>query len=347
MKAGETTGRRTSDRNRKGFCKKVYVEVNGSRQGMVIRSSGKDLPVLLFVHGGMPVLFLTETHPTGLEDLFTVVWWEQRGSGLSHAAVPNDGALSTELLVSDVIALTNHLRARYGQEKIYLMGHSGGTFIAIQAVQRAPELFHAYIGVAQIVNQLDSERLAYHYMLARFREQGETRWVRMLEATPVIDGTPPAYLRIRDAAMHRLGVGTTHRMRSIVTGLFIPSLLFSGYTLREKWYFWAAKVRNGVSVIWDTILSTDMREKVPDVQVPVYLLHGVHDYTCSYELARSYADTLRAPLKGFYTFRHSAHSPIFEEPDRVMKVLREDAIGRVTRLADPLESPEPVMVLHG
>ena len=51
----------------------------------------------------------------------------------------------------------------------YLMGHSGGTFIGIQAAARAPQLYHAYIGVAQMSNQLESEKLAYDYMLEQFK----------------------------------------------------------------------------------------------------------------------------------------------------------------------------------
>lgn len=62
-----------------------------------------------------------------------------------------------EQLIADTLALTDHLRQRFGQEKIYLMGHSGGTFIGIQAAARAPELYHAYIGVAQMAHQLKSE----------------------------------------------------------------------------------------------------------------------------------------------------------------------------------------------
>jgi pimeloyl-ACP methyl ester carboxylesterase len=62
--------------------------------------------------------------------------------------------------VSDTLALTDYLRARFGQDKIYLMGRSGGTFFGIQAAARAPKRYYAYIAVAQISNQLGSERLA-------------------------------------------------------------------------------------------------------------------------------------------------------------------------------------------
>lgn len=45
---------------------------------------------------------------------------------------------------------------------------------------------------------------------------------------------------------------------------------------------------------------------VTSLNVPVYFLHGIFDYACSYALTRSYFDKLKAPLKGFYTFRRSA-----------------------------------------
>jgi pimeloyl-ACP methyl ester carboxylesterase len=119
-----------------------------------------------------------------------------------------------------------------------------------------------------------------------------------------------------------------------VTGLFVPSLLFPEYTVGETWHLWAAKARSGASVVWEEMISTDLRPTVPEVQVPVYFLHGVHDYTCSYELARAYAADLRAPTKGFYTFASSAHSPIFEEPARVRRIIEQDVLRGVTTLAD-------------
>ena len=102
--------------------------------------------------------------------------------------------MNLEQMISDTLEVTKYLRQRFGQDKIYLMGHSGGSFIGIQAAARAPELYHAYIGVAQMSNQLKSEKLAYDYMLQQFKENGNTNMVRKLEAAPVTmtGGTPRA-----------------------------------------------------------------------------------------------------------------------------------------------------------
>ena len=89
--------------------------------------------------------------------------------------------MTLDQMISDTKDLTNHLRNRFGQEKIYLMGHSGGTFIGIQVAARVPELYHAYIGVAQMSDQLKSERLAYEYMIKNLSEKGNIKMVRKLK----------------------------------------------------------------------------------------------------------------------------------------------------------------------
>jgi pimeloyl-ACP methyl ester carboxylesterase len=245
-------------------------------------------------------------------------------------------SLNAEQLVSDTVALTKVLRARFGQNKIYLMGRSGGTFFGIQAAARAPELYRAYIAVAQISNQLESERLAHHYMLQRYKDEGNNKMAQRLEAAPVGEAAPlpDAYLSVRDVAMHELGVGTTRDMKSIVTGLLLRSLLFREYTLSEKIGLWRGKLFSG-SRLWNTQLSTDLTQKVTRLELPVYFLHGVHDYTVSYPLAKSYYQRLDAPVKGFYTFLQSAHSPLFEEPEKVREIMRADVLTGSKGLADP------------
>ncbi len=120
------------------LSEKVFINLNGIEQGMFIKSRDVTNPVLLYLHGGMPDYFLSEKYPTGLEDYFTVVWWEQRGSGLSYSPDIPSETLTLEQMISDTLAMTNYLQHRFGKEKIYLMGHSGGTFIGIQAAARAP-----------------------------------------------------------------------------------------------------------------------------------------------------------------------------------------------------------------
>ncbi len=318
------------------ISEKIRLKVNGVEQGMFMKSKDSLNPILLYLHGGMPDYFLTRKYPTGLENYFTVVWWEQRGSGLSYSPDIPKETMTLEQMISDTKEVTRYLLRRFGKDKIYLMGHSGGTFVGILTASKYPELYHAYLGVAQISNQRRSEKLAYDFMLEQFRDKGDLKMVKKLEASPVTmtDGAPPAYTAIRDIAMHRLGVGTTHDMKSVITGIFFPSLKCREYTLSEKVNMWVGKSRSGISIVWANIMDTDLSEKVTELKIPAYFFEGVYDYTCSYEEAKIYFEKLKAPVKGFYIFDKSAHSPFFEEPDKMQKIIRKDVLSGVNNLAD-------------
>ena len=303
---------------------------------------GKDVnnPVLLFVHGGpgMPEYWLTQRYPTGLEDHFVVVWWEQRGAGLSYSADIPPETMTTEQFVADTIEVTNYLRKRFDVEKIYLMAHSWGSYIGIQAAASEPDLYYAYIGIGQISYQIQSEQLAYQYALAYYRENGDANMVRKLDAAPptLTIPLPANYEALRDSYMHGAGIGTTRDMDSVVTGIFLPSWQFREYTLGEKVNLWSGKIysRSTSFSLWNKMQITDLSQQVTKLEIPVYFFHGLYDYTCAYPLAKAYFEKLDAPIKGFYTFTESAHSPMFEEPEKVQKILLEDVLVGTNILAD-------------
>lgn len=319
---------------KRSISEKTFININGVKQGMFIQSKDSTNPVLLYLHGGIPDYFLTKKYPTGLEDIFTVVWWDQRGAGLSFKANIPEDSMTLEQMISDTREVTNYLRKRFAQDKIYLMGRSGGTYIGVHVAALAPELYHAYIGIAQMSDHLKSERMAYEYMLKEYREAGNRKMAQKLEASPVTDEIPYGYLKLRDEAMHTIGVGTTRDMSSIIAGIFLPSLTCRDYTFTEKTNLWRAKAQAGVHPLWNTILATDLAKQVPELKIPVYFLHGIYDYTVSYPLAKDYFEQLKAPMKGFYTFEKSAHSPMFEEPERMQKILQTDVLKGSNSLAD-------------
>lgn len=318
------------------ISEKIFLEINGVKEGMFIKGKNLDNPILLYLHGGMPVYFLTEKYPTHLEDNFTIVWWDQRNCGISYHSGSSQNAATIAQLVDDTIKLTKYLLNRFGKEKIYLMGHSGGTFLGVHVIDKAPELYEAYIGIAQMSDQMLSEKLAYDYILNRYREKNNKKMIEYFEKIRFNDQNkiPMEYLKIRDDAMHELGIGTMRNMRNVITGLFLPSLYFSEYTLTEKYYLWVGKSKFGISQNWTAMSRTNLIETNYDFKIPVYFFHGIYDYTCSYELAKKYFNKINAPVKGFYTFDQSAHCPLFEEPEKMNRILVNDVMKLKADLAD-------------
>lgn len=108
------------------ISEKLFLDINGFKQGMFIKGKNLDNPIILYLHGGLPVYFLTEKYPTHLEDSFTMVWWDQRNCGISFSSDNSHNSATIEQLVDDTIFLTKYLLERFNKKKIYLMGHSGG-----------------------------------------------------------------------------------------------------------------------------------------------------------------------------------------------------------------------------
>jgi pimeloyl-ACP methyl ester carboxylesterase len=168
---------------------------------------------------------------------------------------------------------------------------------------------------------------------------------RRLEAAPVTpDDVPREYLAVRDDAMHRLGGGTMRTIRSVARGIFLESLKCPDYSLGDKINLWRGKLTAGVSSMWTAMLATRLVSDIPRVAVPVYFVHGAHDLTCSIDVAREYFASLEAPRKAFYTCNNSAHSPLFEEPERFCAILREAVLMGRTTLAEG-SSADPTAVV--
>jgi pimeloyl-ACP methyl ester carboxylesterase len=323
----------------RSICEKRFVQIGAVRQGMFISGADTANPVLLFVHGGpsFSEYFLVEKYPTGLEDHFTVCYWDQRGGGLSATPEVTTESLTLGQLAADMIEVTNYLRNRFGKEKIYIMAHSGGTAFAIRTVAENPELYNAYIGMAQITRQAESERRAYSYMVDKYSSAGNTKILKQFGKYPISEDDsallPFFNSVLRDKSMHNLGIGTMRNMRSIMTGVFYPVWLCRAYTVKEKFNIWRSKFsfvnKSGLRA---EVLALDMTEEVPSLSVPAFFISGRHDLTVNRDLSEEYFNELECPHKRFYTFENSAHSPMFEEPVRFLEIMVSDVLNGI---ADP------------
>ncbi len=320
--------------------KKTWINIDGAKIGMVIEGGNDSNPVLLVLGGGpgIPEYWMEHERACGLDQHFTVCWMDWRGAGLSFDADLDPATCTTERYVSDVVAVTNYLRSRFSQDTVYLMGHSFGTYMALQVLRDHSEPYVAYIGMSQITSS-GREKVGYKRMLELCRETGNRSVLRSLEryrdAIDTPDGTldmdDPLVRRYfsgaRDKAMHGLGVGTRHDMHSVITGIFLPTLRATCYTIPERINIWRGKATLTNSPVSDDALIFDASD-FTSFDIPIYLFAGIHDETCDYGLQREWFDAVSAPTKHFYTFDNSAHSPLFEEPDKAVGIIVRDVLGR-------------------
>ena len=321
------------------FSEKVWIEVNGIKQGMFIRGENPQNPVVLYLHGGpgTPMLqfisYLEKLEKNErLEKYFTICYWDQRGAGMTYSKKTDPLAMTVKQMVEDTHKVTEYLKSRFGQNKIYLLGHSWGTYLGLKTVEKHPENYLAYIGVGQVTNQTESERLAYDYMLSHAKEINDNDVIKKLENyDPFADNFPELnYLvKARSETLMKYGIGHLHQgLPEGITfnGMVFRALFgFKGYTLKEK-INWFLGADFSMIHLFPVILKNDLSVSSRKFEVPFYIVHGDYDYQVSQVLAKKYFDVLEAPKKEFFSFADSAHSPNLEEPERFVEVFRKIAL---------------------
>lgn len=297
------------------------IELGGMDQWILVRGADTTNPVFLRLHGGpgsaeMPVV---RRYNEDLEAHFIVVTWDQRGAGKSNPRGFDEGGMTFERFLEDAHELTGHLKDRFGQDRIYLMGHSWGSQLGLRLAARHPEDYWAYIGVGQLVDQSRSTQLAYRWLTERLEEQGASGDLARLEAL----GPPPypdhsdyvAFAKLVDAHGGGMDVGFTR--------LAWAAARAPEYTFFDL-FRWLRGANRGSGPMWDTpaYREHDALQRVPRLEVPVYFFVGRHDYNTPLALVEEYAAALEAPAgKEVVAFEGSAHTPFLAEPERFQREL--------------------------
>lgn len=301
----------------------VDVPIGGHDQSVMLRGVSAAAPVLLFLEGGPGGTAIGRIRNSGtdLEQDFVVATWDQRGTGKSYDTLEPRSTLTVEQMVEDTLAVTRYLRDRFDEEKVYLVGSSWGTIIGVLAVQRSPELFHAYVGTGQMVDPFETDTLMYAESLADARDRGDDAAVDAL-----LDIGAPPY---DDTLDYPIAISSNPKWRDFEHGddyeassEYPASLFVEEYRLIEQLRGMAA-IAETYDVLYPQLGDTDFRTDVPRLGVPVTLVEGKFEAAGRETLARQWFDDLVAPSKSYLVWEHSGHTPPYDEPGRFADLMAE------------------------
>ena len=306
-----TPGRTPTIRGPNSIALLERIRIGDVDQYILIRGNDSSLPVLLFLHGGpgMPAMYLAHAFQRELEKSFVVVQWDRRAAGKSYRE-DISSTLTTEQLVSDTVELTNLLRTRFRQGKIFLVGHSWGTYLGMLVIARHPHLYHAYVGIGQLSRSSPIAGIQDEYIRQSARRMGDRDAIKEL-------GEKGA--SVRENLLFKYG-GEIHNAKSfmplLLTGLAAPE-----YSLRD-----ARNIPKGVSLyskqfVYNSI-SGELMDVITRVEIPVYFFTGRDDYTDPFLLTEEYFARIYAPEKHMVWFEKSAHFPFYEEPAAFAEQMR-------------------------
>jgi proline iminopeptidase len=313
------------------------LRIGGHDQALLIRGYSTDNPVLLYLSGGPGQSSLP--HPRAIfadmERDFIMVAWDQRGTGKSYAALDPTATLTLDQAVSDTIEVTNYLRQRFDEKKIYLLGESWGTTLGVLAVQRQPELYYAMISSGQMVSQRETDRRLYQDVLALSERTGDAALDKKMRSygEPPYADVPYAYAFVMDqydALYQPYTPPQAYLERGEAVNLGPFGVLGSEYNLVEK-----LNVLRGLidmfTVMYPQLQEIDFRLDVPRLEVPFYMLDGAAELTARRDLALEWFGMLDAPIKRIFTFQNAAHAVAFEQFQAFHRIMLETIVPETYR----------------
>ena len=294
--AGAQTPQDLTIRTPNGVQEETFVALGGVEQWVTIRGEDRSNPVILFVGGagnafGAPFSPFVRTFRPWERD-FTLVQWDPQGCGKTFAragrTIPQGVTFDT--LVTDGLALVEHVCARLGVPKVALLGVCGGSTIALRMIERRPEWFSAFISSGMVTGPpSEGER----FYLARLRrlvaakgDPADLKALADLGPDPLRDGRP------RDA-LYRLGAkyrppNPKDQAREVMSA--------PNWTLAD-----AAAIGAGIKASWDRFgpswSAMDWSTLPTRLPVPVALIYGGDNDIQPTPLAKAWLDRMKAPRK--------------------------------------------------
>jgi len=305
-------------RTKNGIDEGSYVSIGGIEQWITIRGEDRGNPVLLFLHGGPGDV--TNPWTFGLfapwEKHFTVVQWDQRGSGRTFQRTGPSVAptITLDRMAQDGVEVAEYLCKRLGKSKIIVVGHSLGSIIGLRMVAARPDLFYAYVGTGQIGDSTRNYSVAYDALLNEAKVTGNQTALDELRAVgPPPYKSGPGY-RVQWKWANRFEGADLFLNETLGLALVGPGDSIQGFVDMEK-----GSVMSAERLVPQTS-SLQQKDLGLKFAIPVFFVQGAKDFTSPTELAREYLAALTAPKKEFVPIA-GGHFAVFMNSGEFLDVL--------------------------
>jgi len=316
-----------------GCSEHSYVEIGGIPQWLIFDGEDCAQPVVLFVHGGPgnPISpYMNELYGSW-KKTFTIATWDQRLSGKTYARnepvtdLTEDRlaatTISIEQLVSDGIEVAEYLQRKLGKKRIILSGSSWGSVLGVHMAKQRPDLFHAYVGVAQLVNYRSNLAASYEATLEIARRTQDTPAIATLgELGPPPWKNPRNFGRLRRIPRGYENSATTPGPAFTAATEYASEADRAAYAAGEEISFvkYVGMAGDGMSA------HVDLPALGPQFELPMFLIQGEQDLLTRPAITRAWFDSLRAPRKKLVMVQGAGHDPNYALIDAQFSLIREE-----------------------
>lgn len=291
-----------------------YVCINGIEQYLFHSGTNYNNPVMLFLHGGpgSSESLFAYMFQEKWEDVFTVVHWDQRGTGKTLTK-NKDKYPTIEVMIKDLFEVVQYLKKKYNREKIIILGHSWGSALGSIFIKQYPEEVAYYIGVGQVINMIENERVGYEKakeLIIQCNDKKDLKKLKDLGEYPgdkFDDNFMKKCMKIRKIqGKYNLAVNLSFSM--LVAVFKSPILKFSDISAAIK----GSKANKNLLAF---LFHFDLNSESKEYKVPMYYILGENDWQTPHVIAEKYFEKMNAPYKKLYLIPSAGHMTMIDQPD--------------------------------
>lgn len=308
-----------------GINESFTLTIGGINQYFNVRGEDKSNPLVLVLHGGpgssvIPIMHLYQSY---WESFSTVINWDQRNTGKTYYLNNPESVYETltlDQMIQDIYEVVEAMKIIYNQENLIIVGHSWGSLIGTVYAQTYPETIKGYIGIGQMINAAEGDRLAVEQAMIKAQALIATKDVETLSGLTDYSLEDTDFQMDSFKTMRKL---TSKYLAPDAKNVSLWQILTSPYyTLKDSRFF----LLNG-QIIQKPLLDIiafdfDARDYNEDYKTPVYYICGEQDWYTPTALVEDYYDNLNAPQKGIFVIEKAGHLMMLDQPEEFAYVLQ-------------------------
>lgn len=313
-----------------GIEEETIVEIGGIKQYLNIRGQNISNPVILVLHGSMPMTTIIHSYQISWEQNYTVVNWDRRGAGETYYLYKKEAdrikeTLTFEQMLKDTDGVVDYLRNRFNKDKIIILADSEGTSFAPVYVQRHPQKILAYVGSAQI-NQCEMNmKLCQSHLMEMAKNKNDVKTYDEIKSLQLsaIDGRSFIVSQERlakYAERYLCGNGAKETIKMIVDSWFSPY-----GRLAHMGYFGIANEYN-MSIL-DYAVTVDFTEQNAHYEIPMVFIYGKEDWITRYTI-HNFFEAIEAPEKYIFSIDEGGHNIIQTNADEFYEIM-DSTLGKI------------------
>ncbi|GAB5473614.1 MAG: alpha/beta hydrolase [Maribacter sp.] len=304
-----------------------FVRHKNADMPAYVKGNGTDKVFLVTLHGGPGGLGLGFQGPAfdQIEEDYAVVYFDQRGSGMSQGNYAEDD-VDIDLMAEDVLALVKVLKQRYGNDtRFFLLGHSWGGALGPATLLKNQSDFLGWIDVN---GSHDPKGLYFEYIrnferIAAEQIELENSIAFWESVYGVLSEVDPNTVNLDDFnRLNRTAFDAELRLRddAIINDPGNGGVKVSDYN--PLTFLW--NIQKIQSILDDdTIGKLSFTDRLPEITIPSLILWGRYDMVVPPFYAQEAYENLGSEEKTLVIFERSGHAPMFTEADGFAKeVLR-------------------------